>query len=204
MIRMSSLSSSPPPQTEKSQGRSTKRSTRNHPPMRREDLEAEEPRKLPLQHPPPRHPSSSPHHTPLRSLTNIGKIIRLSSLDQKRSQLGDSVGSTLLADALKTPNDFKLQPGKITKIISSKPESGSLGSTGSHKAPALFQCQSSIQMPLLRGSWKRAYGTYSLRPIPGLSSIKLSNGETLIDPFLRYPYQFMNLSKKEALKLWRN
>lgn len=104
--------------------------------MRREDLEAEEPRKQPMQHPPPRHPSSSPHHTPLRSLTNIGKIIRLSSLDQKRSDMGDSLGSTLLKDALKTPNDFKLQPGKITRVQSSKPEVGTLGTTGgSLKSP---------------------------------------------------------------------
>ena len=67
------------------------------------------------------HPSSSPHHTPLRSMTNIGKIIRLSSLDQKKHDLGDTTSSYLMREALLTPNDFKLQPGKITKINSSRP-----------------------------------------------------------------------------------
>lgn len=50
--------------------------------------------------------------------------------------MGDSLGSTLLKDALKTPNDFKLQPGKITRVQSSKPEVGTLGTTGgSLKSP---------------------------------------------------------------------
>ncbi len=139
-------------------------------------------------------------------MTNIGKIIRLSSIEKK--QMGQTEGNGRLKDefySLKTPNDFKLQPGKITRIFSSKqePAGGSYGSGGSYEAPAEFRCSSSIKMPLQRNSWQKHFGVKRAIVVNPLVYIKLGNGERLGEPFIRYPFKLLNLSKGEALKIWK-